>query len=95
MSYFKNFPNIAYKFGNAEKTVNFQQLSIFSDVLDVIKDNVTVYLDAYVNYKIVNFPNITPVGYTWGDWDGVIPPLTTPPTSKALPAIFIRLPIRE
>jgi hypothetical protein len=43
MSYFRNFPTANYKFGNSEKAVNFQQLSVFSDVIDDIKDNVTVY----------------------------------------------------
>jgi len=43
MSYFRNFPTANYRFGNNEKAVSFQQLSVFSDVVDDIKDNVTVY----------------------------------------------------
>jgi len=43
MSYFNNFGKIDYRFGNNETAVRFQELSLYSDVIDQIKDNVTAY----------------------------------------------------
>jgi len=43
MSYFNNFRKINYRFGNNEVATRFQELSLYSDIIDQVKDNVTVY----------------------------------------------------
>jgi len=43
MSYFRNFNTINYRFGNNENAVAFPELSIYSSVIDQIKDNITSY----------------------------------------------------
>lgn len=43
MSYFRNFNTINYRFGNNENAVGFPELSIYSSVIDQIKDNITSY----------------------------------------------------
>ena len=45
MSYLDNFPLVSYRFGNSEDAVAFQNLSVYADVIDQIKDNVTTYED--------------------------------------------------
>ena len=45
MSYINNFPFVSYKFGNNEKPVAFQNISVYADVIDQIKDNVNTYQD--------------------------------------------------
>lgn len=48
MPYFYEFPTIDYKFGNEASTTEFQDLSIYADVIDQIKDAVALYEDYYV-----------------------------------------------
>jgi hypothetical protein len=43
MSYFENFPQVFYRFGNNETPVSFPQISVYADVIDQIKDDVTTY----------------------------------------------------
>ena len=43
MTYFNQHPNTLYRFGNNEQPILFQDLSRYADVLDQIKDNVSVY----------------------------------------------------
>ncbi len=39
-SFFKNFPATSYRFGNRLDPVSFQNLSVYIDLVDLIKDNV-------------------------------------------------------
>ena len=48
MPYFYEFPTIDYKFGNEASTTEFQDLSIYADVIDQVKDAVSLYEDYYV-----------------------------------------------
>ena len=41
--YFQNFPTVAYKFGDNEAPVLFNNLSAYVDIVDQIKDNVAFY----------------------------------------------------
>ena len=43
MSYFNNFPNILYKFGNEESQSIFQDVSAYVQIIDEIKDNLNFY----------------------------------------------------
>ena len=43
MSYFTNFPNILYKFGNNETETIFQDISAYVQIIDEIKDNINFY----------------------------------------------------
>lgn len=49
MSYFNNFPNILYKFGNEQTENVFQDVSAYVEIIDEIKDN----LDFYLFYSIL------------------------------------------
>lgn len=49
MSYFNNFPNILYKFGNEETENMFADISAYVEIIDEIKDN----LDFYLFYNIL------------------------------------------
>jgi len=42
MLYFNDFPKVQYKFGNETDPTIFQDLSIYSDVVDQIKDSISV-----------------------------------------------------
>ena len=44
-NYFKDFPVVAYKFGNNEKAVRFQQLNAYVDVVEQVKDDLSMYMD--------------------------------------------------
>lgn len=41
MLYFNNFANISYNFGNEPDPVAFQNISLYADIIDQIKDNIT------------------------------------------------------
>lgn len=43
MSYFKSFPKINYRFGNNSFNTKFQNLMIYVDIIDQIKDNASFY----------------------------------------------------
>lgn len=41
--FFRHFPNVFYKFGNDEARVIFNNISVYVDLLDHLKDNVETY----------------------------------------------------
>ena len=43
MSFFKNFPIVDYRFGNESNPDRFENISLYADVIDTIKDNVAFY----------------------------------------------------
>ena len=43
MSYFRNFPSVTYKFGTQDELTLYQDLSLYVDVIDQIKDQATLY----------------------------------------------------
>lgn len=43
MSYFRNFPRTLYQFGDEEDFTLFNNIGVYADVIDQVKDNVTVY----------------------------------------------------
>lgn len=49
MNYFKSFPSVAYKFGNQSTLDAFQDISLYVDLIDEIKDNI----DFYTPYAIM------------------------------------------
>lgn len=48
MAYFQPFPDIAYQFGNSEKSVAFPDLTAYVDMVDRLKDNLAFYSEYYV-----------------------------------------------
>lgn len=48
MPYFRYFPQSFYKFGNEESTEIFPNISIYADIVDSIRDNVSFYSDYYI-----------------------------------------------
>ena len=48
MSYFKDFPIIEYKFGDETNPDRFRNISIYADVLDTIKGDVSFYEKYYI-----------------------------------------------
>lgn len=66
MTYFRYFPRVNYKFGNETTTDVIENISIYSDVIDQIKDALTAYEDYYilpderpdqVSYKLYGTPD--------------------------------------
>jgi len=45
MDYFKYFPTIDYMFGDHAQKDKFRNISIYTDVIDQVKDNLTMYED--------------------------------------------------
>lgn len=45
MSYFRNFPAIDYYFGNKTQPTRFQNMMVYADLIDQIKDDVSVYTE--------------------------------------------------
>lgn len=41
--FFNNYPRVLYKFGQETSLTNFQNISVYSDVIDQIKDNINFY----------------------------------------------------
>jgi hypothetical protein len=65
MTFFQYFPRVNYKFGNEDTTEVFENISIYSDVVDQIRDATTAYEDYYiqgderpdqVSYKLYGTP---------------------------------------
>jgi hypothetical protein len=48
MSYFTEFPKVDYVFGQEASTTTFQDLSVYADIIDQVKDAVSLYEDYYV-----------------------------------------------
>jgi hypothetical protein len=66
MNYFNSFPNAIYQFGEETSTTIFNNIAIYADVVDQIKDQVTAYrnyqIQPYerpdqVSFKLYNTPN--------------------------------------
>ena len=58
-NYFKNFPKVAYRFGNEDQPVEYQKLSKYSDVIDQIKDRISTYTE----YEIRDFERPETLSY--------------------------------
>ena len=43
MAFFTSFPNVRYKFGNENTTTVFNNISVFVDMIDQLKDETTAY----------------------------------------------------
>jgi hypothetical protein len=56
MSYFTNFPEVQYIFGDHTSPVSFQNINIYSDVIDNLKDNVSSY--SYYNILDGDRPDV-------------------------------------
>ena len=50
MAYFSNFNNVLYTFGDTHLSIQnvFENLTVYSDVIDQIKDNISFYDKAYI-----------------------------------------------
>ena len=48
MNYFKHFPRVFYSFGDTEIKDVFENLTLYSDVVDQVKDNIAVYTEYYI-----------------------------------------------
>ena len=48
MNFFRYFPRTFYKFGDESNTAVFEDLSVYSDMIDQVKDKVTLYQDYYI-----------------------------------------------
>ena len=48
MTYFRNFPRTLYKFGNELTNDLFQNIAIYADVVDQVRDQVTLYENYYI-----------------------------------------------
>ena len=45
MSHFKNFPKVFYNFGTEIDSVIFQKLGTYVDIIDQVRDDITIYSD--------------------------------------------------
>ena len=45
MPHFQNFPKVLYKFGNELDSVIIQKLGTYVDIIDQVKDDITIYSD--------------------------------------------------
>lgn len=66
MSYFRNFPDVFYKFGDEASAELVQDIGLYVDIIDQLKDEVSVYTDYYiqenerpdqVSYKLYETPH--------------------------------------
>ena len=48
MSYFKDFSDVFYKFGDQQSTELFQNITLYVDIIDQIKDNYAFYESYYI-----------------------------------------------
>ncbi len=48
MSYFKYFPKVPYKFGNETSEDTFENISVYADIIDQIKNDVAAYEEYYI-----------------------------------------------
>lgn len=49
MNYFNAFPNIEYKFGNESTTSLMQNIALYTEVVDTIKENISVYQEFVIS----------------------------------------------
>jgi hypothetical protein len=47
-NYFQYFPRSFYRFGDETRSDVFQNITIYADVIDQVKDNTTIYTDYYI-----------------------------------------------
>jgi len=66
MAYFRDFPRVFYAFGNESERTYVQDISIFADIVDQVKDVTTIYQDYFiqenerpdqVSFKLYDNPN--------------------------------------
>jgi hypothetical protein len=48
MLYFRDYKDLAYRFGNEDYTVSFQDLTTYVDILDQVKENNSFYSYVHV-----------------------------------------------
>lgn len=48
MSYFKDFPLVAYSFGSGEQPVAFTGMNVYVDIVDQVKDQISAYRYYYI-----------------------------------------------
>jgi hypothetical protein len=48
MSYFTKFPNVLYSFGDERERASFQNMALYVEVIDKLKDNASFYNDHYI-----------------------------------------------
>jgi hypothetical protein len=48
MSYFRYFPRVDYTFGTEKNPDRFENISVYVDIIDSIKDNIAFYEDYYI-----------------------------------------------
>lgn len=48
MSFFNYMPRVNYKFGNETTPDVFENIALYADVIDQVKDNISVYQDYYI-----------------------------------------------
>ena len=48
-TYFKYFPKVNYSFGDQLSADAFHELSVYADVVDQVRDNVSLYTDYYIS----------------------------------------------
>lgn len=48
MSYFKYFPRVDYLFGNEQRPDQFENISVYTEIIDSIKNNISFYTDYYI-----------------------------------------------
>ena len=48
MTYFKDFPRVLYTFGNEENADAFENIALYSDAVDQVRDAVGLYEDYYI-----------------------------------------------
>lgn len=48
MAFFRNFPRVAYKFGDEIEPALFQNLTAYVNILDTVKDNISFYEKYYI-----------------------------------------------
>lgn len=48
MAFFKNFNTVDYFFGNEKTSDKFQNISLYADVIDQVKNDITLYQDYHV-----------------------------------------------
>ena len=59
MSFFRNFPTVAYNFGNETFDTTFHNLTTYIDLIDQIADDASFY----EKYYIQDFPKIPGVAF--------------------------------
>lgn len=48
MAYFKSFPRVFYKFGEEQTNDVFENIAVYSDIIDQVRDQTSLYQDYYI-----------------------------------------------